>query len=78
MAVHETDILIIGGGITSAMLAQKLSELRPGRQDHGGRAGRRSSTHRTAALTAERAMEYGEHPWHDDYIEDQQATASSR
>ena len=21
----------------------------------------------------ERAMEYGEHPWHDDYIEDQQA-----
>jgi len=29
MAVHETDILIIGGGITSAMLAQKLNQLRP-------------------------------------------------
>ena len=24
---HETDICIIGGGITSAMLAQKLSDL---------------------------------------------------
>ena len=30
MAVHETDICIIGGGITSAMLAQRLAELRPG------------------------------------------------
>ena len=29
MAVHETDVLIAGGGITSAMLALKLSELRP-------------------------------------------------
>ena len=28
--VHESDVCIIGGGITSAMLAQKLSELRPG------------------------------------------------
>ena len=32
MSVHETDTLIIGGGITSAMLAQKLAELRPGRK----------------------------------------------
>ena len=30
MPVHETDICIIGGGITSAMLAQRLAELRPG------------------------------------------------
>src|SRR5258708_38119231 len=30
MPVHETDICIIGGGITSAMLAERLSELRPG------------------------------------------------
>ena len=30
MPVHETDVCIIGGGITSAMLAQKLSELVPG------------------------------------------------
>ena len=30
MPIHETDVCIIGGGITSAMLAQKLSELRRG------------------------------------------------
>ena len=30
MPTHESDICIIGGGISSAMLAQKLSELRPG------------------------------------------------
>ena len=29
MPVHESDVCIIGGGITSAMLAQKLAELRP-------------------------------------------------
>ena len=30
MTVHETDVCIIGGGITSAMLAERLSELKPG------------------------------------------------
>ena len=30
MAVHESDICIIGGGISSAMLAQKLAALKPG------------------------------------------------
>ena len=29
MPVHESDVCIIGGGITSAMLAQKLGERRP-------------------------------------------------
>ena len=30
MRRHETDVCIIGGGIAAAMLALKLSELRPG------------------------------------------------
>ena len=30
MPVHESDICIIGGGITSVMLARKLANLRPG------------------------------------------------
>jgi len=30
MQRHECDVCIIGGGITAAMLAQKLAELRPG------------------------------------------------
>src|SRR5262245_55694005 len=74
MAVHETDTCIIGGGITSAMLAQKLSELRPGRQITVVEAGRSIFDTQNRGRYRERANDYGEHPWHDDYIEDQQAT----
>jgi quinoprotein glucose dehydrogenase len=74
MPVHETDILIIGGGITSAMLAQRLSELRPGRRITVVEAGRSIFDAQNRGRYRERAMEYGEHPWHDDYIEDQQAS----
>src|SRR5262245_32918385 len=73
MSVHETDTLIIGGGITSAMLAQKLAELRPGRKITIVEAGRSIFDTQNRGRYRERAMEYGEHPWHDDYIEDQQA-----
>ena len=44
MPVHETDVCIIGGGITSAMLAEKLAELRPGIRITVVEAGRRSSS----------------------------------
>ena len=27
---HESDVCIVGGGISAAMLAQKLTELKPG------------------------------------------------
>ena len=30
MRTYESDVCIIGGGISAAMLAQKLAELRPG------------------------------------------------
>ena len=30
MSLHESDVCIIGGGITSALLARKLANLRPG------------------------------------------------
>ena len=29
MARYEADVVIIGGGITAAMVAEKLAELRP-------------------------------------------------
>src|SRR5882762_9505367 len=73
MPVHETDICIIGGGITSAMLAQKLSELRPGVHITVVEAGRSIFDTQNRGRYRERANDYGEHPWHDDYIEDQQA-----
>mgnify|MGYP003694592117 CR=1 FL=1 len=73
MAVHESDICIIGGGITSAMLAEKLSELRPGASITVVEAGRSIFDAQNRGRYRERAMAYGEHPWPDDYIEDQQA-----
>jgi len=73
MPVHETDICIIGGGITSAMLAQKLAELRPAVHITVVEAGRSIFDTQNRGRYRERANDYGEHPWHDDYIEDQQA-----
>src|SRR5437899_1017856 len=73
MMTHETDICIIGGGITSAMLAQTLSELRPGITITVVEAGRSIFDAENRGRYRQRAMDYGEHPWHDDFIEDQQA-----
>ncbi len=73
MPVHECDVCIIGGGITSAMLAEKLSELRPGLSITVVEAGRSIFDAQNRGRYRERAMAYGEHPWPDDYIEDQQA-----
>ena len=73
MAVHETDICIIGGGITSAMLAERLSELRPGVRIAVVEAGTSIFDAQNRGQYRQRAIDYGEHPWHDDYIEDQQA-----
>jgi glucose dehydrogenase len=73
VAVHESDICIIGGGITSAMLAEKLSELRPGASITVVEAGRSIFDAQNRGRYRERAMAYGEHPWPDDYLEDQQA-----
>jgi quinoprotein glucose dehydrogenase len=73
MAVHESDVCIIGGGITSAMLAQKLSALRPGTRIAIVEAGRSIFDVENRALYRQRSLDYGEHPWRDDFIEDQKA-----
>ena len=73
MAVHECDVCIIGGGITSALLAEKLSELRPSARIIVVEVGRSIFDRENRGRHRLRAMEYGEHPWPDDYIEDQQA-----
>jgi len=73
MAVHETDICIIGGGITSAMLAERLSELRPGAGIVVVEAGRSIFDTQNRGRYRDRAMQYGEHPWPGDYLEDQTA-----
>jgi quinoprotein glucose dehydrogenase len=76
MPVHETDVCIIGGGITSAMLAEKLCELKPGVNIVVVEAGRSIFDTQNRGLYRERARAYGEHPWPGDYIEDQQGTGT--
>src|SRR4029077_10987087 len=69
-------ICIIGGGITSAMLAQKLSALKPNVSITVVEAGRSISDVQNRGRYRQRAIEYGEHPWPDDFIEDQQGTGT--
>ena len=76
MPVHESDVCIIGGGITSAMLAQKLAELRPGLHIAVVEAGRSIFDAQNRGRYRDRALAYGEHPWPDDYIEDQQGSGT--
>jgi quinoprotein glucose dehydrogenase len=71
--VHESDVCIIGGGITSAMLAERLAELRPGIAITVVEAGRSIFDVQNRGRYRERALAYNEHPWPEDYIEDQRA-----
>jgi len=71
--VHESDICVIGGGITAAMLVERLAELQPGLAITVVEAGRSIFDRENRGTYHRRALAYGEHPWHDDYIEDQQA-----
>src|SRR5262249_39102292 len=71
--VHESDICIIGGGITSAMLALKLSQLRPTVSLTVVEAGRSIFDVQNRGRYRERALQYHQHPWPGDFIEDQQA-----
>jgi quinoprotein glucose dehydrogenase len=71
MPVIETDVCIIGGGITAAMLAEKLSELRPGLSITIVEAGNALFDRSQRLEARRRALEYGENPWPGDFIPDQ-------
>jgi quinoprotein glucose dehydrogenase len=73
MPVHESDICVIGGGITAAMLIERLADLKPGLHITAVEAGRSIFDRENRGAYHRRAIEYGEHPWHGDYIDDQQA-----
>ena len=73
MAIHESDICVIGGGITAAMVVEKLAELKPGLRITVVEAGRSIFDRQNRMAYHQRSLAYGEHPWHDDFIEDQQA-----
>lgn len=73
MPVHESDVCIIGAGITSAMLAQKLSELRPGLSITVVEAGRSIFDLENRTHYREQMLKYEQNPWPEDFIPDQWA-----
>ena len=73
MMRFDSDVCIIGGGISSAMLAQKLSELRPGAKIIVVEAGKRLFDLDKRMEYRRRFLDYGENPWPGDFIEDQAA-----
>jgi hypothetical protein len=73
MKRHESDVCVIGGGISAAMLAEKMSELKPGVSITIVEAGKTIFDLENRAKYRERFAAYGENPWPDDFIEDQAA-----
>ena len=71
MRVHETDLCVIGGGISAAMLAQKLSELKPGLAITVVEAGSTIFDFENRMAYRQRSLDYGENAWPADFIEDQ-------
>lgn len=73
MRIHESDVCVIGGGISAALLAEKLLELRPGLGVTVVEAGRRLFDLENRMSYRRRSMLYGENQWPGDFIEDQAA-----
>jgi choline dehydrogenase-like flavoprotein len=73
MAVYESDVCIIGAGISAAMLAEKLCELRPGASIVVVEAGRSIFDVENRFTYRDQLMQYGKNPWPEDFIPDQAA-----
>ncbi|HEX5216077.1 MAG TPA: GMC family oxidoreductase [Vicinamibacterales bacterium] len=73
MARYEADVVIIGGGITAAMVAQKLRELRPQASVIVVEAGKRLFDFENRFEYRQRNLDYGENHWPGDFISDQNA-----
>jgi len=70
--VEEADVVVIGGGITAAMVAEKLTDERVA-DVIVVEAGGHSTPLEERAGRRQRYMDYGENPWTGDHIEDQSA-----
>lgn len=73
MATFESDVCIIGSGISAAVLAEKLAERRPGLSITVVEAGRALFDVGARTRNRQRCQAYGESAWPDDIIEDQLA-----
>jgi quinoprotein glucose dehydrogenase len=73
VARYESDVVIIGGGITAALVAKKLTEQKPGLSIIVVEAGKRLFDVDKRFEYRRRSLEYGENGWPGDYIPDQAA-----
>lgn len=73
MPTFECDVCIIGGGISAALFAQKISDIAPRARIIVVEAGSRLFDVENRMQYRERNLEYGENAWPDDFIEDQSA-----
>jgi glucose dehydrogenase len=73
MPTFECDVCIIGGGISAALTAQKLAELKPGLSIIVVEAGDRLFDTKKRMQDRLRSLAYGENAWPGDIIEDQAA-----
>jgi quinoprotein glucose dehydrogenase len=71
MPTIETDVCIIGGGITAAMMAEKLTELRPGLGIIVVEGGNSLFDQSKRIEARRRTLEYGENAWPGDVNKDQ-------
>src|SRR5262245_7700220 len=72
--IHESDVCIIGGGISAAMMAEKLAELKPGLAITIVEAGSRIFDFENRAKYRQRSLDYGETAWPGDLSDAQAAT----
>ena len=73
MPRYESDVCIIGGGISAVLVAQKLSELKPGLSITVVEAGKKLFDAENRMKYRARSIAYGENQWPGDFIEDQSA-----
>lgn len=74
MARFETDVCIVGGGISAVFLAQKLAELKPELNITIVEAGKRLFDAENRMNYRRRSLLYGENAWPGDFIPDQGGT----
>ena len=67
--VIESDICIIGSGITAAMVAEKLAEEREARDRRRGGRRRHGAAGRARRRIARGSSRYGENPWGRDHLD---------
>ncbi len=73
MPTYETDVCIIGSGLSAAMLAEKLAETRPGLDITVVEAGAALFDVDNRVRYRQRSLDYDESAWLGDIIEDQLA-----